>query len=78
MSIRGVVILEFNIPEPSLDPPADKVLCYCGRCLGEIYDGESYGIDGNGKCVCIDCAENEFNGLTSDEKFIALSMEVRH
>ena len=30
------------IPERPLDPPEDKVFCYCDHCGGEIYDGEEY------------------------------------
>lgn len=42
-------MMRFNdIPERPLEPPEDKVFCYCDYCGGEIYEGEDiYEIDGD-------------------------------
>lgn len=43
-----------RIPERSLEPPDDRVFCYCTGCGGEIYEGcEYFNIDGD--AVCENC-----------------------
>ena len=27
----------YDFPEPSLEPPDDHIVCFCGECKGEIY-----------------------------------------
>lgn len=73
----SILFEEYNSPEMPIEPPELGVLCYCSRCLQEIYEGEYYGLDGQDKPVCIDCAESEFNRLSAEEKILALGMEVR-
>lgn len=62
-------------PEPS----EDEVICYCHKCGGEIYRGETYGEE-NGKCLCPDCIDEVFTEMPPEMKFSLMGytpMEVR-
>lgn len=33
-----------DIPELPLEPPEDKIVAYCRRCGGEIYEGNAFRV----------------------------------
>lgn len=64
-------------PEPPVDPPEDRTIAICSVCMGEIYDGEYYGLDDYSRPICSDCLESEWNHLAKDEKFELMGYEVK-
>lgn len=50
-------------------------LCRCRKCRGDIWPGETYGVDGAGKAVCVDCARDEFISLMPAEQLMLMGLE---
>lgn len=61
------------------DIQQEKPVCYCGRCMGEVYQGEcTYLFEG--KEICEDCMREELDRLLEkDLKFLAsiIGIELR-
>ena len=43
-----------NLMLPLRDSQQDKVVCWCHRCSGEVYENENLYI-WEGKRICLDC-----------------------
>ena len=59
-----------------VEPDDPDVVALCHVCGGEIYDGEVYGRNEAGKCICRDCINEEWSRLADGEKFELLGYEV--
>lgn len=60
-----------EIPEPE-EP---KVVCYCAKCKGEIFEGETYGAE-PGKHICPDCINAIFTEMPLEMRFTLMGYEV--
>lgn len=58
------------------EPEEAEAVDRCHVCGGEVYDGEIYGRNDAGKCVCRDCINEEWSRLADGEKFELLGYEV--
>lgn len=59
------------------EPREPKPVRICERCRGEIWAWETFGEDGGGAPVCIDCADEEWRELTDGERLELMGYEPR-
>lgn len=57
-----------RIPDFKLEPNDPKVIAICTHCKQEIYDGETFGVDGD-DIICSDCIEDRWNSEILAAKF---------
>lgn len=63
--------------EPSLEPPEDEVICFCSKCGGEIYKGETFGEEECGKFLCSDCIDDMLTEMPLEMRFSIMGYKVK-
>lgn len=58
-----------------IQAPEDKVICFCSHCNGEIYEGETFGVNED-KAICSDCINDIFERLPLEMRFAIVGYEV--
>ena len=69
-----IVTFEVN-PCDSGGESGDEAAARCKCCRGDIWPGETYGTDGSGRAICIDCARDGFGSLTAREQLVLMGFE---